>query len=583
MAYIEKFLFIVLLFIFSTTLYSYSSQTDSLLLQQIEQAQGEKKLELMFEYANNNIIYTDSIFDIIDRIENEALLQKNMRYVAGSYMLKSRYFMNQNNLDSTVYYGNLSNKTYNDNNIVNPGYTYQFMAIVYMNSGYYELAIHYLNLYIKTYKEDVQAYMMLGMTYMNSEKYDLSEKYFLDALNLVRVDSSDRVMDEVTIYLCLADLSYRIADYEKTIDYCSKCEILLDNYVIDKGNSSNAEIRYSLTYTMSATAYFTLGDVEKGRKALEKAAAVSYSQSNEIAKMDIRIAWFEYYFLVKDYDKASKCLDEILSYVKENFKYSINYHVILKRKIKLLEAQGKYKDALLAQKELTNNKDSIYQKNIPLQISELSKSYELDKARIEKEKNKLELGRSRAIIIGLVVVSILLCAIIYIIRRNAKRFKEKNRALYKHYAEVDAFIELTKKSVSSADEKASLEKENSLFSRFKLYLEEKELFKNSELDREKIALALGTNRQYLADAVKAETGKTFMDYINDYRLDYARHQLILDNTTPVTNIIQESGFSSNTTFYRLFKEKYGMTPNELRKAKTDLEKEILNVEITKMD
>lgn len=106
-----------------------------------------------------------------------------------------------------------------------------------------------------------------------------------------------------------------------------------------------------------------------------------------------------------------------------------------------------------------------------------------------------------------------------------------------------------------------------MFAKFDKYMKEEEIFKNLDLDREEIALALGTNRQYLADAVKAETGKTFMDYINDYRLDYARYQLTIDDTTPVTSIIHDSGFSSSTTFYRLLKNKFVMIPNEQRKIK----------------
>lgn len=570
-----KYLIIIFLFFSAFTLYADSAQTDSLLLKKIEKAKGEKKLELMFELANVYIISTEKILDIANWIEQEALEQRNMRYVAGSYTLKSRHFMNQNNLDSTVYYGNLSNKTYSEYNIDNPGQTYQFMAIVYLNKGYYELAIHNLNLYMKIYKYDIQSYMMLGIAYMHAENFDLSKKYFTEALSLAELNENTELFDLITIYIGLANLSYGIEDYHSALHYCSISEALLDS-IAEKDYDPNIEIRYSLTYTLYAMAYFGSADIEKGKIYLDKAMAIPYSLSNDVAKQDINTAWFEYYFLFKDYDRASNYLEESLTYAKHAFEYSTIFHDVLKRKIRLLEAQGKYKEALQVQKELINNKDIIFQRNIPLQISELSKSYELNKVRIEKEKEKAKLQRSQTIIMGFIIVTILLCSILYIVRRNAVQLKEKNKALYKQRAEVERYINLTKKSSSILDTENPSSKENSLFGKFEDYLKEKEIFRNSDLDREEIALALGTNRQYLADAVKAETGKTFMDYINDYRLDYARYQLILDDSTPITNIIQESGFSSNTTFYRLFKEKYGMTPNELRKVKSEIEREITN-------
>lgn len=556
-------------------LYSNPGQTDSLLLQKIEKAKGEKKLELMFELANIHIAFTEEIIDIANWIEKEAFKQQNMRYVAGSYTLKTKHFMHQNNLDSTIYYGNLSNTTYSEYNIDNPGQAYQFMALAYFNNGYYELAIHNIKLYIEIDNSDTQSYIMLGVAYMNSGRFDLSEKYFFKALKVAELDEERPILTLISIYLGLANLSIPKGDFQNAVHYCAKSEELLLSNTTNANYDSKTELHYGLIYTLYAMAYFGLEKVETGKSYLDKAIATPYGKSNDIAKYDINMLWFEYYYLTEDYDKAVNYMEENLSYAKSKFEYSTLFHEMLKRKIKLLEAQGKYKEALSVQKELTNNKDSIYQRNIPLQISELTKSYELDKARIEKEKGQAKLERSQAIIIGLIAITVLLCFILYIVKRNAKRLQEKNRILYKQRAEVDAYIKLTKESPSLNNNRGkSLSKESVLYAKFEKYLEEEEVFKNFDLDREAIALALGTNRQYLADAVKYETGKTFMDYVNDYRLDYAKKQLIADVSTSVANIMQGSGFSSSTTFYRLFKDKFGMTPNELRKIKKDLEKEI---------
>ncbi len=50
------------------------------------------------------------------------------------------------------------------------------------------------------------------------------------------------------------------------------------------------------------------------------------------------------------------------------------------------------------------------------------------------------------------------------------------------------------------------------------------------------------------------------------RLEHARELLSLPNTElTIEAIAIDSGFGSRNTFYRLFREKYGLTPVEFRK------------------
>lgn len=108
-------------------------------------------------------------------------------------------------------------------------------------------------------------------------------------------------------------------------------------------------------------------------------------------------------------------------------------------------------------------------------------------------------------------------------------------------------------------------------------MQEEQLYRQPNLKREDLARALNSNSRYIIDAIKTGTGKTFLDYINQHRLDYVHRMLMTDESTPVSNIIIDSGFSSTSAFYRLFKEEFGMSPNELRQAKAEFENEILNL------
>jgi transcriptional regulator GlxA family with amidase domain len=65
--------------------------------------------------------------------------------------------------------------------------------------------------------------------------------------------------------------------------------------------------------------------------------------------------------------------------------------------------------------------------------------------------------------------------------------------------------------------------------------------------------------------IKAVTDKSLQEYINYLRLEEARR--LLDSATHLTleAIAVECGFNSYSTFYRLFREQYQITPASYRK------------------
>lgn len=93
-----------------------------------------------------------------------------------------------------------------------------------------------------------------------------------------------------------------------------------------------------------------------------------------------------------------------------------------------------------------------------------------------------------------------------------------------------------------------------------LMLREHPYLKNN-LTRKELADMLNTNERYLAEAIRlGPKGQTFREYINSYRIKYARKLLITHPEIPVQVIVAESGFASRATFYRLYKEIYHEPP-----------------------
>ncbi|GHT28175.1 hypothetical protein FACS189432_05750 [Bacteroidia bacterium] len=160
-----------------------------------------------------------------------------------------------------------------------------------------------------------------------------------------------------------------------------------------------------------------------------------------------------------------------------------------------------------------------------------------------------------------VVVVILLLFIIHYNRRIAK----KNRNLVARLKEQD---KLTEMNMQADTDSASTEQTDESNARQLLRNLHAWLLQDAryagKIDANTLAAALTVSRTRLFETVKALTGKTLQDYINALRLDQAR-QMLETTTATVETIATDCGFSTVRTFYRLFRESYGMTPAQYRK------------------
>lgn len=93
-------------------------------------------------------------------------------------------------------------------------------------------------------------------------------------------------------------------------------------------------------------------------------------------------------------------------------------------------------------------------------------------------------------------------------------------------------------------------------------MEEQKPYLNSELKLQEVADLLGTNRTYLSAGIKAATGKSFTWFVNTYRVEYAKELLMRHPEEKISAIWAESGFSTESSFFRTFKAVTGSTPGE---------------------
>lgn len=79
---------------------------------------------------------------------------------------------------------------------------------------------------------------------------------------------------------------------------------------------------------------------------------------------------------------------------------------------------------------------------------------------------------------------------------------------------------------------------------------------------------LGLHPGYFCRVFKQETGKTFVSYLNGYRISQAKRKL-LQRKSNITEIMFETGFSNYGYFNRVFKQYAGCSPTEYRRQARD--------------
>jgi AraC-like DNA-binding protein len=101
------------------------------------------------------------------------------------------------------------------------------------------------------------------------------------------------------------------------------------------------------------------------------------------------------------------------------------------------------------------------------------------------------------------------------------------------------------------------------------YLQKSAVYLDAKLSLPLLAEQLKTPVHYLSQEINEQSGSNFFDFINRYRVDEAKRQLIENKDKKILVIALDSGFSSKSTFYTAFKKHTKMTPSEYRKKGTD--------------
>lgn len=521
--------------------------------------------ELKQAYLWNNA--TENGYEYIYKLKDEALKLKNDRYTGTAYYYLSNYYSLELSKRDSVPFALEEAKKYYQRAGYKQGeiLAESTLAHFLIEEGSYELALK--NIYsllnevhgADDYYQLANVYAVLGKAYLYLGKSNEALGAFDKASEAYqKVDSLQDISREYNFHLLMQSLAANHAKKnDLALSYVYSFKDGLDGLKLSEPSRKN------LNYIADATIADYLLDMDSVKECdpvikrvfayIQEVGNLNSSQAN-----GINLVLSKYYLKKGDYERASQYMDSVVF----DQQAKLDYITAQELKANILFAKGDYENAFLVKNDLIQFSDSIKSGSTSRQLSRFEDRLQIEM--LEKE-NELNAKYTRIVVISLSVICILLLLLLYIKVRNTKKLKKKNELIFSQFRNLDKYTDRIKEeSILLPEELPINESERVLFEKLNTHLYTTEAFRNIDISRESLALDLGTNRQYLTQTIQDNTGMTFMEYITEMRLEYARRLLCYNTNLPIDEVYMASGYNSKSTFYRLFKQKYDLTPKEMR-------------------
>lgn len=567
---------------------SLQRQKDSL-RQVIEHSEGIDKLRsynrlyylYMSEIADDQKM--DTLLMLLNQVEAEAIKQGNAEMQGMVYGNAIIAHINRSEHDKVIEKAPAYLDFYIENGLWKFYYQIHMQLITAYNlKGEYESAVEEgEKMYARAKERKDKAGMATalyatGIIYNSQDRWKEEEKCFRECIDLLwEVSGYDNILTQSYAFLCMVlraqnrydELLQLVPEYEKAIARFEKA-----------ARRAQPEARGNLYIALMNT-YIDIREYDKAEPYLTKIEALV---NNDISRFELLRARALILQSRGDYDKALAAIDSAMTRTPEA---DFNRNSLRRIKMQILARMGRYREADGLLDEIIAMNDTLKNVEVNARFDELRIQYEVEKHIAEKERNFHYLLFALAICL---IFALLLAGAFYYNRMIAL----KNRKLYERIKEQDRMAdELSRlagtcrsktsseaspdesdKTAGAADGLAPCSEQQNLVARLQEYLLSGDNLSDADISRDDIISALGTNKNVLTDAVKAVTGKSPMEYMRTLRVEEARRKLDSHPELTIEAIAFSCGFNIPSTFYRLFRKQYGISPAEYRKMAKSQEK-----------
>lgn len=302
-----------------------------------------------------------------------------------------------------------------------------------------------------------------------------------------------------------------------------------------------------------------LGRIDEAHRDIDLSHQLNKDINIEHLNQLINIAQVEYLLAQKKYEPAAHLLQQI----KATNKRIKLRTTLLEIEIELMtQPQPQISDVIDEYVFLRDSLENVFSNEL---VNELHIKYETDLKINQIKQQQQEISNQKKTIVLLLLSVIIFITLSLIIYLFYKRLQNTYKVLYQK-TEDDA---LQLKSWISMKESTPSKLENretnyEIWECLGTKISQLKLFVNPKLSLDDLALQCKSNRNYISKAINQYAQTNFNNYINKFRVEEAK-TLIKNNKNYSFNTIAEmSGFNSESSFYRIFKDETGLTPKKFK-------------------
>ena len=400
---------------------------------------------------------------------------------------------------------------------------------------------------------------MEGLLYRKINSLDKSYEYLNRAIEILGKRPEIGTLLRISqIRGVLCDVYVYDNKYDEAWKEARKREVLLRD-LRSKGESLTLVDRQE-TYLYSRLAYLSH---KQGRYVLaneyyHKFLKTNFSK-NKLGLLDIN----DYLLELGNYQEVIDNNKLFFLDVDMDDVVSVIYQRALRQSAVAYEGTGNYKWAYTALEKLSEIKER-HRLTIDRQfVLDRYDTAEILRYKQDLEKVENDLSKRHNLLIFFVIVTVLLLVLFAWVSYDHKRLNSRNKKITSLLLELrEAKEETEQYQMENID---SVPQDNRLFLQFDEKVRNEKLYLNYQMQRDDFARLMGVDRNRFASIIKEYTGGGNLNsYLNDMRLEYSIYLLKNHPEMSIQEIGEASALPSSTTFYRLFKEKYDISPKVFR-------------------
>lgn len=425
----------------------------------------------------------------------------------------------------------------------------------------------------------------------------------------------------IYIYGVTVTFAYEDKEYQKAIDLLSRYEKTMVQYEACTDLPDGIyDMRLASCYIMYASVFAANGQMKEAEEYYRKFDTTQYAHTFDGNQMR-----FEYLIATRRYREALRFIeaDKEIHRAQDD---TVNYEYVertLRFEAEAHEGEGDYKAAARTYKQMYDLSDSLRVREKQNGVLEFAAIFETKEKEAQLVEQATRLRESRMTLLFAGCLIVLLGVLLWRTVRHIRIVRNKNAALVKTIREQLAYkdelfrregevrtlqkelrqkVEEPHRLQESATERKTFESEaerqmqpehtqagappqdmpsreetsadhptaedctdavmRDLFARVEYEIISRRLYLQPDFSKEDLKKIVYIPKNKFSRLFKEYAGCSFPQYMNNLRMEHAARLLSEHPNYTIESIAQSCGISSTTTFYRLFSERYDMTPME---------------------